>query len=367
MLSRSHALTLSHSPPPSPSRATGTLGRPLHRGRLRLRRCDHTPRFAAAATLGMDAWRRRQCRRAARERGHRGPQRREPAARADGPPVCDAARPDRRAPRCLLTLSKVALIAAHTLGCSEPSHSPPERTPPPDPPPPATHTWVLDFSALSPSSPAHPLLAPTQVLVFNPPYVPTSAEVRIQQSAVSATPACVRMYACAHVHAARSCKTRSTLSTSALHGPAGRAAAWCWTGATLALTLAPPFAPAPAPALTAAAAAAPAPLQAVATAGRATLAPRRLLLARRQGECARRDRRAARRAGAPLCGLTGVRGGGSTGFAGVDRRVYRGWHARTCVGLLSAAVLVGRAGLRLAHGGGASRAERAALRDALRA
>ena len=147
--SRSHALTLSRSPPPSPSHATGALARPLHRGRLRLGRRDHAPRFAAAAALGMDARWRRQRRCAARERGHRGPQRREPAARADGPPVCDAARPDRRAPRCLLTLSKAALIAAHTLGYSEPYS-----------PPPATRTRVLAPIPPSPGPHAGPRLQP---------------------------------------------------------------------------------------------------------------------------------------------------------------------------------------------------------------
>ena len=151
MLSRSHARPhpRPRSPRPSPSRATGALARPLHRGRLRLGRRDHAPRFAAAAALGMDARWRRQRRCAARERGHRGPQRREPAARADGPPVCDAARPDRRAPRCLLTLSKVALIAAHTLGYSEPYS-----------PPPATRTRVLAPIPPSPGPHAGPRLQP---------------------------------------------------------------------------------------------------------------------------------------------------------------------------------------------------------------
>ena len=49
-------------------------------------------------------------------------------------------------------------------------------------------------------------------------------------------------YPQACTYAARSCKTRSTPSTSAPLGPAGRAAAWCWTGAT------PNPQPAPAPA-----------------------------------------------------------------------------------------------------------------------
>ena len=126
--SLSHALTLSRSPARSPSHGTGALCRPLHRGRLRLGRRHHSPRLAAAPALGMDAGRRRQRRRAARERGHRGPQRREPTARADGPPLRDAARPDRRAPRCLLLTPSNAALSCGPHSWPSPSAAPNPHT-----------------------------------------------------------------------------------------------------------------------------------------------------------------------------------------------------------------------------------------------
>ena len=54
--------------------------------------------------------------------------------------------------------------------------------------------------------------------------------------------------------------------------------------------------------------------------------------------------------------------GGVGGSAGIEG----GTRARACGFAECRRFLVGRAGFRLAHGGGASRAERAALRDALR-
>ena len=62
---------------------------------------------------------------------------------------------------------------------------------------PATHARVRALSEAQPRPhPTPPSPGATQVLVFNPPYVPTSAEVRSSQSAVGSQgrPPCTRLF-----------------------------------------------------------------------------------------------------------------------------------------------------------------------------
>ena len=219
--------------------------------------------------------------------------------------------------------SPAALTRALTLRCAQPPHSPPERSPPPDPADPATHARVRALSEAQPRPhPTPPSPGATQVLVFNPPYVPTSAEVRSSQSAVgsqgrpphvraSSLCVCARACACvcvhAHIHMPPGVARRDRYGRHQRR-MGRRAARPPGAGQVPPLTLTLPLPRTrtrtrtlnPSLSEDTHAHTAAAPRQAAAAAGRLAIAPRRLLPPRRARERARRDRRDPRRAGAPL-------------------------------------------------------------------